>query len=199
MSPQRPDPDTVATMRSKRRPGEQPKLSDDDDESTIKEKKSRWSLNSLGAILLLALAASLAISLALWTRLSRARDELASTEAAEANARLKQERRMAEEAQQSAVAVPVQTAPTPQVNQGPQRLILLLTVGTQHYAEKQRKLLQPKCPAAKLVVYRQKRGRCGWSACFAVAAKEADEEKARGCGETKGQALRDAQDFAAIN
>jgi hypothetical protein len=157
----------------------------------------KWGLNSLGIVLLLAFCASLAVSLALWTRLSRAKQELAATEAAESAARAKQERRLAEEARPAAqVASPVVEPQQPEIK--PERLVLLLTVGTQHYAEKQMRLLQPKCPQAKLRVYQQRKGRCGWSTCFAVAAREEDEERTRSCGATRGQALRDAKDFVIV-
>jgi len=75
--------------------------------------------------------------------------------------------------------------------------VLLLTVGTRHYAEKQLRLLKQKC-RAPLAVYQQRRGRCAWSTCYAVAAREEDAELARPCGETKGQVVRDRKDFAAL-
>jgi hypothetical protein len=77
------------------------------------------------------------------------------------------------------------------------RLLILLTVGTRHYAEKQLQLIRQRC-SAPVAVYLQRRGRCGWSQCFAVAAREADADRARGCGPAKGQALRDRADFALV-
>jgi hypothetical protein len=77
------------------------------------------------------------------------------------------------------------------------RLLILISVGTRHYAEKQLRALRKHC-RAPLAVYLQKRGRCGWSQCFAVAAREADADLARACGATKGQALRERSDFALI-
>jgi hypothetical protein len=72
-----------------------------------------------------------------------------------------------------------------------------VTVGTRHYAEKQMRAMRKKCPAP-LAVYQQKRGRCAWSTCFAVAVPEADAERAHGCGESKGQSLRDRKDFVPV-
>jgi hypothetical protein len=77
------------------------------------------------------------------------------------------------------------------------QLVLLLTVGTQHYAEKQLRSLRKRC-RAPLAVYQQRRGRCGWSQCWAVAVPAEDREQARGCGAVKGQALRDRRDFLQL-
>jgi hypothetical protein len=168
------------------------------------ERHSRWGLNALGVLLSSLLLAAIAFSGALWVKLEAARGELRASDAAEEAARIKQERRMAEQAQTAAatpVAPPVDAqavAPAPpQPAASEERLFLLLTVGTQHYAEKQKRLLQLKCKVP-LAVYQQRHGRCGWSTCFAVAAKESDAELARTCGETKGQALRDRRDFIAV-
>ena len=75
-----------------------------------------------------------------------------------------------------------------------ERLVLLLSVGTRHFAEKQLRRLKRQC-AAPLAIYRQIRGRCAFSQCFAVAAPSADAGLARGCGQVKGQSLRDRADF----
>jgi hypothetical protein len=202
VTPKSEDPDALVTLRSRGRPGEHNRLGDTDiDEPTLSNRpEGRWRLNALGVVLLCSVLASLAVSAALWAKLSGARAEMAATDAAEEKARLKQEQRLAEQAQQSAAVTPP-PAPTPAVTPAPaapQRLLLLLTVGTQHYAEKQMRLLQPKCSQAKLRVYQQRRGRCGWATCFAVAVEESEAAAARGCGEPKGQSLRDKADFVAI-
>ena len=72
--------------------------------------------------------------------------------------------------------------------------MLLLTVGTRHYADKQLRRLRSRCPA-RLAVYQQVRGRCAYARCFAIAASAQDEGLTRGCGQVKGQALRDRSDF----
>jgi hypothetical protein len=79
----------------------------------------------------------------------------------------------------------------------PRQLVLLLTVGTQHYAEKQLRTLRRRCKAP-LHVYQQRRGRCAFSQCWAVAAPAEDGLDLRSCGEVKGQSLRDRKDFVQL-
>ena len=167
---------------------------------------SQWRFNALSAVLATALCCALLLSLALWIKLSRARADLAEAElAAEmAEAAVAREPSAADhEAPQAATKVDaVSLVPEPPVARAgaaaptPDRLVLLLTVGTQHFAEKQLKRLRKQCRAS-LAVYQQRRGRCGWTQCFAVAAPESDAGLARGCGQVKGQALRDRADFVA--
>ena len=164
----------------------------------------------LGVLLAAALAASLVVSLVLWVKLQRARDELADAEATQETAAN----------QVAALPVPPETVaavleskpdllkpdaskiPAPKIPKvaaapQPERLLLLVTVGSQHFAEKQLRELKRKC-RAPLAVYQQRGGRCAWSTCFAVAAAEADADLARNCGETKGQALREKTDFIPV-
>ena len=184
---------------------------------------SQWRFNALSAVLATALCCALLFSLALWIKLSRARADLAEAElAAEmAEAAVAREPSAAEDdavaragaaAGAAAAGSKIAGAPTKveavslvpaALAEGAQaaanttasdRLVLLLTVGTQHFAEKQLRRLRKQCRAS-LAVYQQRRGRCGWSQCFAVAAPEADAGLARGCGQVKGQALRDRGDF----
>ena len=144
-------------------------------------------LRILAVLLSTLLVGSVVISVALWIALQRTRGELTA----------------AEEVKPAAPAPPPppprEIAPAkPPVQAAPEdRLLILLTVGTRHYAEKQLRTLRQHCRAS-LAVYLQRRGRCGWSQCFAVAAREADADLARSCGPTKGQALRDRTDFALI-
>ncbi len=160
---------------------------------------ARRRLRILAAVLLGLLVCSLICSAALWIALDRAREELAQ---AEEPPRPKS-RVQAQAVELSATPAPPERpaevrAPAPASVAPPEdRLLLLLTVGTRHYAEKQLRQLRKHC-RAPLAVYLQRRGRCAWSQCFAVAAREADADLARGCGATKGQALRERTDFALI-
>ena len=77
------------------------------------------------------------------------------------------------------------------------RLFVLITVGTRHYADKVAKKLRREC-RAPVRVYRQKRGRCAYSHCYAVAVPAAQSAKAKACGAAKGRTTRDAQDFQPL-
>ena len=164
---------------------------------------SQWRFNALSALLATALCCALLFSLVLWVKLSRARVDLAEAEAAAemAEALVAREPSAAPDAPTKVEAVsllPTDPARTSaKAAPASDRLVLLLTVGTQHFAEKQLRRLRKQC-AASLAVYRQRRGRCGWSQCYAIAAPESDAGLARGCGQVKGQALRDRADFAAV-
>ena len=173
---------------------------------------STWRLNALGAVLGTALICALLLSVGLWVKLQRTRAELAEAElAAEmaeaALARDPEPEEKTRPAPRGNAPEPVTAEPeavdltTPRAQaQAPaqdDQLVLLLTVGTQHYAEKQLRSLRKRC-RAPLAVYQQRRGRCGWSQCWAVAVPAADRELARGCGAVKGQALRDRKDFLQL-
>jgi hypothetical protein len=201
------------------------------DPATPPDEAPRSRTSALLVLLAIALTGSLLLSLTLWIKLERTRDELA--EAAEESAVT---RRLAAPAVPTSLAAPpvpvssaataapvsptaaaVAVSPTAAAVAVPQspmpqspaasapavsapaadRLLLLLTVGTRHYAEKQARELRQKC-RAPLAVYQQKHGRCAWSTCFAVAVPEADAELARNCGEPKGQALRERTDFIEV-
>ena len=158
------------------------------------EAELRWRPNHLAAVLAVLLILSIASSVLLALKLRKVRADLAEAEAAAEMA----ESALAQE-EQSAGLRPVEPAPAgpqPAEARAPvrERLVLLLTVGTQHFAEKQLRALRKRCQAP-LSVYRQVRGRCGWSSCFAVAVPAQDAEAARACGQVKGQALRDRADF----
>jgi hypothetical protein len=169
-------------------------------------RKSRWTLMS--ALMVAALAASLIVSLTLWLKLQRVRDDLADAEAAAEKSVASKiaELPVPPEAAAAAEAAPTSAAPTaiaaaiagatPRAG-APEHLLLLVTVGTRHFAEKQLRDLKPKC-RAPLAVYQQKRGRCAWSTCFAVAAAESDADLARNCGSTQGQSLREKKDFIPV-
>jgi hypothetical protein len=166
-------------------------------------RKSRWTLT--GALLVAALTASLLVSLVLWLKLQRVRDDLADAEAeAEKSvvskiAELPVPPETAPVAQSTPAATDAPQATTPRIAAAPapERLLLLVTVGSRHFAEKQLRELRPKC-RAPLAVYQQKRGRCAWSTCFAVAAAEADADLARNCGTTQGESLREKRDFIPV-
>ncbi len=179
---------------------------------------ARRRLRILALALFTLLVCSLAVSAALWITLERVRDDLAAAratgakappppaQAAAAPAPRPADPRRGEAAPTAAVsaataapAVAVAAAPAtpPGAAAAEDRLLLLLTVGTRHYAEKQLRLLRQHC-RAPLAVYLQRHGRCGWSQCFAVAAREADADLARQCGATRGQALRERADFALV-
>ena len=183
------------------------------DESSV-SGVSQWRLNALGAVLSTALICALLLSVGLWVKLQRTRAELAEAElAAEmaeaALARDPEPEEKARPAPRGNAPEPVTAEPeavdltTPRAQaQAPapsqeDQLVLLLTVGTQHYAEKQLRSLRKRC-RAPLAVYQQRRGRCGWSQCWAVAVPAAERELARGCGAVKGQALRDRKDFLQL-
>jgi hypothetical protein len=164
----------------------------------VEGPRSRWSLNLLGVLLLATLAGAVVLSISLWIRLERTRAELAEEEAPAAVAPLARSAPAPQPIETP--AEPMEAAATPPPAAAPaveERLVLLLTVGTRHYAEKQLRLLKQKC-RAPLAVYQQRRGRCAWSTCFAVAAREEDAELARPCGETKGEVVRDRKDFVAL-
>ena len=185
---------------------------------------SNWRFNALGAVLGTALVCALLLSVGLWVKLQRTRVELAEAElAAEmAEAALARDPEPEEKPKAAAKAPPAEAAApeaepvdftggvTGNLNGGfaqpapaaaaaapEDQLVLLLTVGTQHYAEKQLRTLRKRC-RAPLAVYQQRRGRCGWSQCWAVAVPAAEREQARGCGAVKGQALRDRKDFQQL-
>lgn len=161
---------------------------------------SPWQLNQLGLLLAVLLLCSLVVSVALALKLSRTRAELAEAEAAAEMAGSA----LAREPEEQKALAPAPAAAAPGVapaaraaSAAPareERLLILLTVGTQRYAEKQLRSLKTRCKAP-LAVYRQTRGRCGWDQCFAVALPASEAERARGCGQVKGQALRDRADF----
>jgi hypothetical protein len=151
-------------------------------------------------LLVVALLGSLLLSLSLWIKLERTRDQLA--EAAEESAvarRVSAPAPLPPAGDRPPAARPAEAATAaPDVQKpAPERLLLLLTVGSRHYAEKQARELRQKC-RAPLAVYQQKRGRCAWATCFAVAVPEASAGLARNCGETKGQSLRETSDFAQL-
>jgi hypothetical protein len=184
-----------ATMASSPQRRDTPKV------PPVEVAPSRWSLNLLGVLLVATLAGAVVLSISLWIRLERTRAELAeeagpATEAPVARSAPAPQpiETPAEPVEAAATPPPAAPAAAPAVEE---RLVLLLTVGTRHYAEKQLRLLKQKCRAS-LAVYQQRRGRCAWSTCFAVAAREEDAELARPCGETKGQAVRDRKDFVAL-
>jgi hypothetical protein len=157
----------------------------------------------LSILLVAALAASLLLSLSLWIKLERTRDELA--EAAEQAAVARRAGVPETQLQPAAPTTAQEAAPSPEpaikepaaAAPAGDRLLLLLTVGTRHYAEKQARELRQKC-RAPLAVYQQKRGRCAFATCFAVAVPEASAGLARNCGETKGQTLRERTDFVEV-
>ena len=179
----------------------------DDSEDPEPESESHWRLNPLGAGLLTALLCCLLVIAGLKIKLNQTRAALAEAENAAEAAESAVAREPAEEtaepaaelipapplvaARASGVAPLVMDDPRPDPRA---RLVLLLTVGTQHYAEKQVRALKHKC-TAPLAVYRQKRGRCAYSQCFAVAVPYEDAGSAGGCGRVKGQSVRDREDF----
>ena len=185
-------------------------------EAAVLTGGSSWRLNALGAVLGTALVCALLLSVGLWVKLQRTRAELSEAELAaemaeaalardpEPDERPKSASKtaQAEAAEPEAEAVDLtggRAPPAPRVaaSSPDDRLVLLLTVGTQHYAEKQLRSLRKRC-RAPLAVYQQRRGRCGWSECWAVAVPASAREQARGCGAVKGQALRDRKDFLQL-
>src|SRR3954469_2704519 len=182
-----------ATMASSPQRRDTPKV------PPVEGAPSRLRLNLVGGLLLATLAGAVALSISLWIRLERTRAELAEEAAPAATAPVAHSvpapiETPAEPVEAAATPPPAPPAAAPAVEE---RLVLLLTVGTRHYAEKQLRLLKQKC-RAPLAVYQQRRGRCAWSTCYAVAAREEDAELARPCGETKGQVVRDRKDFALL-
>lgn len=157
---------------------------------------ARRRLRILAAVLFGLLVCSLICSAALWIALDRARGELAEAEETPPPKPRVQTRIVELSAPAPAPERPAQVRPASPPPED--RLLLLLTVGTRHYAEKQLRVLRKHC-RAPLAVYLQRRGRCAWSQCFAVAARQADADAARGCGPTKGQALRERTDFAPLD
>ena len=157
--------------------------------------RGQWSPNLLALLLAGLLGGSLVLSGVLWFELGRLR---AQVEQAEANA-VKPAPPPPAPVERVAAAVVPEPAPEPAVEAAPppQRLIILLTVGTRHFAEKQLRLLRQRCNAP-LGIYLQRHGRCAFSQCFAVAVREADANLARDCGETSGEALRDSGDFTEL-
>jgi hypothetical protein len=178
---------------------------------------SNWRLNALGAVLGTALICALLLSVGLWVKLQRTRAELSEAELAAEMAEAALARDPEPEAEARPKAAAKAAAPEPEpvdltASRAPpapaeaaaataaapgDQLVLLLTVGTQHYAEKQLRSLRKRC-RAPLAVYQQRRGRCGWSQCWAVAVPAEGRELARGCGAVKGQALRDRKDFLQL-
>jgi len=170
------------------------------------QRPSRWRLNLLGALLAATLAASLLLSLALSIGLARTRAELdkRAEEPGQAASQPRQPEAPRAPPAPAEGAAPVvgsaTSASTPPAGGelvAEDRLFLLLTVGTRHYAEKQLRLLRPQCKAP-LAVYLQRKGRCAWNQCFVVAAREFDMDRARECGKTTGQALRERADFILV-
>jgi hypothetical protein len=185
---------------------------------------SQWRFNALGAVLGTALICALLVSVGLFVKLQRTRAELAEAELAaemaeaalardpdaaedKAEGKSRDDKPKAEErarpaprtepaARETAAVDLTARAATAAAAPGDQ-LVLLLTVGTRHYAEKQLRSLRKRC-RAPLAVYQQRRGRCGWSQCWAVAVAAQDRELAKGCGAVKGQALRDRKDFLQL-
>ena len=180
------------------------------------EPESPWRLNALGIVLLTALICSLAIAVALRVKLGQTRAALSEAESAaeaaeSAVARDPAAKDAAEPEPQAAAPVHAAVAkaaraPAPEPEAAAEappaaaphreQLLLLLTVGTQHFAERQLRNLMHKC-TAPLAVYRQRRGLCAYSQCFAIAVPASQAEAARGCGRVKGQSLRDRDDFTA--
>jgi pyruvate/2-oxoglutarate dehydrogenase complex dihydrolipoamide acyltransferase (E2) component len=161
---------------------------------------ARRRLRILAVVLFTLLVCSLAISAALWVALRRARENLATAEPAHPKPAVASRPAPAAEAPPAPPAPAVTATPaTPPAAAPPaeDRLLILISVGTRHYAEKQLRLLRQRC-RAPLAVYLQRRGRCGWTQCFAVAAREADLDLARGCGATKGKSMRERADFVLI-
>lgn len=168
---------------------------------------ARRRLRILAVVLFTLLLCSLVASAGLWIALSRTRAELAGLAAVRPvevrrspppRAAAIPEIALARPADPPREVPPAAPAPAPAAAQPAEdRLFLLLTVGTRHFAEKQLRLLRQHC-RAPLAVYLQRRGRCGWSQCFAIAAREADLDRARSCGVTKGQALRERADFVLV-
>jgi hypothetical protein len=174
----------------------------------LAESESHWRLNALGAGLLTALLCCLLVVVGLKIKLNQTRAALAeaesAAEAAESAVAREPEEEPAEPESDRIPAPPLVAArapiAAPLIMDGPRpgpraQLVLLLTVGTQHYAEKQVRALKHKC-TAPLAVYRQKRGRCAYSQCFAVAVPYEEAGSAGGCGRVKGQSVRDRDDFA---
>lgn len=162
--------------------------------------RDRWRLNLLGVLLAGLLGGSLVLSSVLWFELGRVRAQLEQSEAAPPErdgapppAPAAQTVRAAAPAEEPAPAA----EPAPQGKPAPQRLIILLTVGTRHFAEKQVGILRRHCKAP-LAVYLQRRGRCAFSQCFAVAALESDASLALDCGKTRGETIRDSSDFMQL-
>ena len=185
-------------------------------EAAVLTGGSSWRLNALGAVLGTALVCALLLSVGLWVKLQRTRAELAEAELAAEMAEAALARDPEPEEKPKAIAkAAAGEAAVPEAEPvdltggraqpaqlaaaaGPEgQLVLLLTVGTQHFAEKQLRSLRKRC-RAPLAVYQQRRGRCGWSQCWAVAAPASEREQARGCGAVKGQALRDRNDFSQL-
>jgi hypothetical protein len=166
----------------------------DELEAPEPESESHWRLNALGAGLLTALLCCLLVVAGLKIKLNQTRAALAEAESAAEAAESAVAREPAEEpAERASELIPAPPlvaarAPivAPLITDGPRpgthaQLVLLLTVGTQHYAEKQVRALKHKC-TAPLAVYRQKRGRCAYSQCFAVAVPYEEAGSAGGCG-----------------
>jgi len=209
-----PDTDDVDTDSSLGRVDPNDSVAATDADLAPLAQETPWRLNALGAALLALLACSVLLNVALKMKLTHARTALAEAESEAEDAESAAAREPAG-ADKGTLAVQPRVAPTaavpsvaevaqptpeaaaePTRAEAPKReqLILLLTVGTEHYAEKQLRRLMQKCKAP-LAVYRQKRGRCGWSQCFAVALPASEAESARGCGHVVGQSVRDRDDF----
>lgn len=175
------------------------------------ERAGRKGASPMGVLLVTALAASLLISLVLWVKLQRVKDDLADAEAGQQEAVASQTAALPVPPETTTATVATGTpdilkpdlpkAPAARTKVAaaapPERLLLLVTVGTQHFAEKQLRELKRKCKAP-LAVYQQKGGRCAWSTCFAVAALESDAALAQNCGVTKGESLRERKDFVPV-
>ncbi|MBS2024306.1 MAG: hypothetical protein JST92_18035 [Deltaproteobacteria bacterium] len=174
---------------------------------------SPWALNKLGRMLLAALAVMVIAFALLAFKIHRLRQDLLEAEAAAdqaAAAAARDDSAAAEEPASVAAdssATPAGTAGSgaaaagvaAKPGQAParDRLVLLLTVGMRPYAEKQLKHLRAKCPA-RLAVYEQIHGRCRYARCYSIAAPESDQGLSRGCGQVKGQSLRDRADFRGL-
>jgi hypothetical protein len=175
------------------------------------ERTGRTGASPMGILLVTALAASLLVSLVLWVKLLRVRDDLADAEAGQQETVASQMSSLPVPPETTAATVadgtpgnlkpdfPKSQPARPKLTAAaqPERLLLLVTVGSQHFAEKQLRELKKKCKAP-LAVYQQKGGRCAWSTCFAIAALESDASLAQNCGVTKGESLRERKDFVPV-
>lgn len=167
-------------------------------------RQSPWRLNHLGVLLSLLLVYAAIASGGLWLRVLRMREQLAEAQAAQekAEAALATERAGrsgaaagAEAAAPAQDEAPAQAQAAVEAAPGGEHLLLLVTVGSRSYAERQLRLLKRRCKVP-LAVYRQRRGRCAWEQCYVVAAPATEAARARDCGQAIGQTLRDRADFA---
>lgn len=168
-------------------------------------RQSPWRLNHLGVLLSVLLVYAAIASGGLWLRVLRMREQLAEAQAATERAEAALAKEQASSAPTATAATEAaapgedeareETQPVAEAAPAGDHLLLLVTVGSRSYAERQLRLLQRRCKAP-LAVYRQRRGRCAWEQCFVVAAPATEAARARGCGQAIGQTLRDRADFA---